>query len=99
MKQHRRLIRGITAFVTTAYILIVSGIAGGGHSGSPGFISDIARALPTGSGSIEYAIYVAVLPAVVLWVVVLRVTRLSQEEKDIEDFKRRYERDDRNTGP
>lgn len=80
VKKHRKLVHGVAVFITTAYLLMVSGLAGG----------ELLRALNVEAGGIEYAIYFAVLPVLLFWVVVLRLTHLSQEDRDIEDFKRRY---------
>ncbi|SHF80468.1 hypothetical protein SAMN04487965_2743 [Microbulbifer donghaiensis] len=88
MKKYRKVVRTLTVFISTFYVLIVAGASGHQDYLSRMVVHEITTLLPMAAGKVEYVIYVAILPLIFLWVVVLRITHVSQEERDIEEFKR-----------
>lgn len=91
MKKHRKIIRTLAVFITTFYVLVVTGASGNQDYLSRVLIHKITSIFPAAAGHIEYAIYGAVLPLAILWIAVLRITHLSEEEKEIEYLKRSHD--------
>lgn len=88
MKKYRKLIHSISVFISTLYVLIIAG-----SSGQPGhfesmLIREITAFIPANASIVEYEIYIAIVPLIILWVAVLRLTHMSREEKDLEYFQR-----------
>lgn len=90
MKKYRRVIRTLAVFISTFYVLVVVGASGHQDYLSRMVIHEISAVLPIVAGSIEYVIYIAILPLVVFWIIVLRVTYVSEEERYVEEYRRTY---------
>ena len=88
MKKYRKLIHSIAVFISTLYVLMIAGSSGHQNHFEAMVIREITALLPANSAIVEYEIYLAIVPLLILWIVVLRLTHLSREEKDIEYYKR-----------
>lgn len=88
MKKYRKLIHSVTVFISTLYVLMILDASGRQSHFVSTVIREITAFLPANGAIVEYEIYLAIVPLIVLWVVVLRLTYLSKEERDIEYFKR-----------
>lgn len=75
-------------FISTLYVLIIVGSPERQSHFESIVISKITALLPANGAIVEYEIYIAIVPLIVFWIVVLRLTHMSREEKDIEYFKR-----------
>ncbi|WP_346836788.1 hypothetical protein [Microbulbifer sp. SAOS-129_SWC] len=88
MKKYRTLIHSATVFISTLYILMLAGFGGQQNPFKAMVVREIAALLPANGTAIEYEIYIAAVPLLILWILVLRLTHMSREEKDIEYYKR-----------
>lgn len=88
MKKYRKIIHSFSVFISTLYVLILASPSGPQNHLKSMVIRGITALLPEKSKIIEYEIYIAILPLLILWIVVFRLTHMSKEEKDIEHFKR-----------
>lgn len=88
MKKYRKLIHSVTVFISTLYLLMIVGSNGHPNPFKAMLVREITALLPANGTVVEYEIYIAIAPLLILWVLVLRLTHMSREEKDIEYFKR-----------
>lgn len=88
MKKYRKQIHSFAVFISTLYVLIIAGATGHQNQFEAMVVRKITALLPANSPIVEYEIYIAILPLLLLWIVVWRVTHMSREEKDIEYYKR-----------
>lgn len=84
MKKYRQVIKFIATFSTTLYVIFLYKAV----TGQVNLSASLLSTLPSFMRDFDVLVYAGAVPLVLLWVLVLRATHLSEDDKVIRQLQR-----------